>query len=145
MLVSQRPSEIDSTVLSQCGTLFAMRLSNDTDRAHVTAAATDNLKGLFEMLPALRTGEAIIVGEAVALPIRAQIDPPPKGRRPDSDDPRVVVRGSIEADGFDGAGGWNQKRDKPDYAAVLRLWRKQDINYEHCATNAGQVAEEEEE
>jgi hypothetical protein len=131
MLVSQRPSEIDSTILSQCGTLFAMRLANETDRSQVTSAASDNLKGLFDMLPALRTGEAIIVGEAVSLPIRTLIDPPAKNRRPDSEDPRVVVRGSLLRDGFDGAGGWNQKRDIPDYAAVVRMWRKQSPHYDH--------------
>ena len=65
MIVSQRPSEIDPTILSQCGTIFAMRLANDVDKGHVTNAASDNLKGLFDMLPILRTGEAIIVGEAV--------------------------------------------------------------------------------
>lgn len=131
MLVSQRPSEIDSTILSQCSTLFAMRLANEIDRNQVTNAASDNLKGLFDMLPALRTGEAIIVGEAVSLPIRTMIDPPAKNRKPDSEDPRVVVRGSLQRDGFDGAGGWNQKRDVPDYAAVVRLWRKQSPHYEH--------------
>jgi len=131
MLVSQRPSEIDSTILSQCGTIFAMRLANETDRSHVTSAASDNLKGLFDMLPTLRTGEAIIVGEAVSLPIRTLIDPPAKNRKPDSEDPRVVVRGSLQEDGFHGAGGWNQKRDPPDYGAVVRLWRKQDPHYEH--------------
>ncbi|MFA4987144.1 MAG: ATP-binding protein [Candidatus Brocadiia bacterium] len=137
MLVSQRPSDIDSTILSQCGTLFAMRLSNETDRAHVTSAASDNLKGLFNMLPVLRTGEAIIVGEAVSLPIRTFIDPPAKNRKPDSEDPRVVVRGSLQRDGFDGAGGWNQKRDIPDYAAVMRLWRKQSPHYEHIKATPG--------
>jgi hypothetical protein len=136
MLVSQRPTEIDSTILSQCGTLFAMRLANETDRGHVTSAASDNLKGLFDMLPSLRTGEAIIVGEAVSLPIRTLIDPPPKNRRPDSEDPRVVVRGSLERDGFDGAGGWNQRRDLPDYAAVVRLWRMQTSHYEHIKASA---------
>ncbi len=131
MIVSQRPSEIDPTILSQCGTIFAMRLANDLDRGHVTSAASDNLKGLFEMLPVLRTGEAIIVGEAVSLPVRTLIDPPPKGRRPDSVDPRVVVRGSIQKDGFEGPGGWNQKRDKSDYVAVVQQWRKQSSHYEH--------------
>lgn len=131
MVVSQRPAEIDSTILSQCGTIFAMRLANDTDRGHVTSAASDNLKGLFEMLPILRTGEAIIVGEAVSLPVRTLIEPPPKDRRPDSVDPRVAVRGSIQKDGFEGPGGWNQKRDEPDYAAVVRQWRKQSPHYEH--------------
>lgn len=131
MIVSQRPSEIDSTILSQCGTIFAMRLANDTDRGHVTGAASDNLKGLFEMLPVLRTGEAIIVGEAVSLPVRTLIEPPPKDRRPDSVDPRVAVRGSVQKDGFEGPGGWNQKRDEPNYAAVVKQWRKQSPNYEH--------------
>ena len=131
MIVSQRPSEVDATVLSQCGTIFAMRLANDTDRGHVTGAAADNLKGLFEMLPVLRTGEAIIVGEAVSLPVRVLIDPPPKDRRPDSVDPRVAVRGSIQGDGFDGPGGWNQKRDQPDYAAVVKQWRMQTPDYTH--------------
>ncbi len=133
MIVSQRPSEVDATVLSQCGTIVAMRLANDTDRGHVTGAASDNLKGLFEMLPVLRTGEAIIVGEAVSLPIRTLIDPPPKDRRPDSVDPRVAVRGSILRDGFDGPGGWNQKRDQQDYAVVVKQWRMQTPHYKHTA------------
>ena len=51
MIVSQRPSEINATILSQCGTFFAMRLSNHTDRAHITGAITDNLEGLTNMLP----------------------------------------------------------------------------------------------
>jgi hypothetical protein len=131
MLVSQRPSEIDSTILSQCGTIFAMRLTNDTDRGHITSAASDNLKGLFEMLPVLRTGEAIVVGEAVSLPVRTLIDPPSKNKRPDSVDPRVVVRGDIKIDGFDGPAGWSQIRDPSDYPAMVTQWRKQSPHYEH--------------
>jgi uncharacterized protein len=48
----------------------------------------------------------------------------------------VVVRGSLERDGFDGPGGWNQKRDVPDYSSVVRLWRKQDPHYEHTEAPA---------
>lgn len=131
MIVSQRPSEIDPTILSQCGTIFAMRLANDSDRNQISSTASDNLKGLFDMLPILRTGEAIIVGEAVSLPVRTLIEPPAKDRRPDSTDPRVAIRGSLEKDGFEGPGGWNQKRDKQDYAAMIRQWRKQTPYYEH--------------
>ncbi|MCW5234341.1 ATP-binding protein [Verminephrobacter eiseniae] len=130
MIVSQRPSEIDSTILSQCGTIFAMRLANDTDRGHVTSAASDNLKGLFEMLPVLRTGEAIIVGEAVSLPVRTLIAPPPLDRRPDSIDPRVVERGDL-TEGFQGLGGWNQHCDSSDYSVMVRQWRKQSPHYDH--------------
>ncbi len=148
MIVSQRPSEIDSTILSQCGTLFAMRLSNDADRSHVTSAASDNLKGLFDMLPVLRTGEAIIVGEAVNLPVRTLITPPPINRRPDSTDPRVVVRKVTDQgeDAFEGPAGWGQSREDSDYGAMVRQWRKQSPHYEHqsripTTTNADQVQE----
>lgn len=137
MIVSQRPSEIDSTILSQCGTLFAMRLANDADRGQITGAASDNLKGLFDMLPVLRTGEAVIVGEAVTLPVRTLISPPPPHRRPDSVDPKVVARFSA-GDGYDGPGSWAQRRDPPDYATMVRQWRLQDPNYVHksCVATA---------
>ena len=117
MIVSQRPSEIDPSILSQCGTMFAMRLANATDRSHVTSTVSDNLEGLFNMLPALRTGEAIIVGEAVHLPLRAMIDAPTKNRRPDSHDPRIY-------DPNDN-GGWNRQKQTEDYARVLEKWRSE--------------------
>jgi len=125
MLVSQRPSEVDSTILSQCGTVVAMRLTNDSDRAQVTSCASDNLKGLFSMLPILRTGEALIVGEAVNMPIRAIINRPPEGRRPDSDDPKVVV-----PKGQDGkrlkSGGWTEPVEGEDFKPLVEAWRRQD-------------------
>ena len=117
MIISQRPVEIDTTILSQCGTFFAMRLTNEQDRSHVTSAVSDNLEGLFAMLPVLRTGEAIIVGEAVHIPIRAMITPPPKNHRPDSQDPVVYDE--------TGPGGWNREREPSDYTEVIELWRKQ--------------------
>jgi hypothetical protein len=137
MLVSQRPSEIHGTILSQCGTIVAMRLANDTDRGHVTSAASDNLKGLFDMLPVLRTGEAIIVGEAVSLPVRTLIERLPEDRRPDSEDPRVVERHIPDAAGVgtsprvpQGPGGWNRDREPSDYAGVLEQMRRQSPHIE---------------
>jgi hypothetical protein len=118
MIVSQRPAEIDPTILSQCGTLFAMRLANATDRSHVTGTASDNLEGLFSMLPSLRTGEAIIVGESVQLPLRALIEAPAKNRRPDSHDPKLF---DPEAQS-----GWNSPKRVEDYAAVSKAWRSED-------------------
>jgi hypothetical protein len=117
MIVSQRPSEIDTTILSQCGTIFAMRLTNANDRSHISSAVSDNLEGLIKMLPILRTGEAIIVGEAVHLPIRTLIKLPPPNQRPDSQDP--VVYDS------DGPGGWNRGKEPSDYGEVVAIWRKQ--------------------
>jgi hypothetical protein len=115
MIVTQRPAEIDPTILSQCGTVFAMRLANASDRSHVTGTVSDNLEGLFSMLPALRTGEAIVVGEAVQLPLRAVIDAPAANRRPDSVDPRVYDP--------EGSGGWNRSKQAEDYARVVENWR----------------------
>lgn len=129
MLVSQRPSEIDTTILSQCGTIFAMRLANEVDRGQVSSAATDNLKGLFDMLPVLRTGEAIIVGEAVSLPIRAMIDSMSRERRPNSADPTVVVRSDVQGDGYEQEGGWTIPPISEKYSIVLRQWRSQTSRY----------------
>jgi hypothetical protein len=72
-VITQRPSEIDSTVLSQCGTMIALRTTNPADRGRVAAAFPDDLGGLVELLPSLRTGEAILVGEAMFVPSRVRI------------------------------------------------------------------------
>jgi hypothetical protein len=115
MLVSQRPSEIDPTVFSQCGTIFAMRLANSIDRGYVTSSVTEHLQGLLDMLPSLRTGEAVIVGEAVKLPLRAMITAPPEGQRPESVDPAVFEE--------NGPGGWNRARTPEDYSDMIEVWR----------------------
>jgi len=124
MLVSQRPIEIDSTILSQCGTIFALRMGNVQDRAQVAGATSESLRGLTDLLPTLRTGETLIVGEAVQLPTRAMIDRPPVGHRPDSGDPRVVeVIGSKDDAG---PGGWDRPLEAADYADLVKTWRSQD-------------------
>jgi energy-coupling factor transporter ATP-binding protein EcfA2 len=124
MIVSQRPSEIDPTILSQCGTFFALRLTNATDRAHITSALSDNLDGLTNMLPILRTGEAIILGEAVKLPMRTSIQPPPKNRRPDSQDP--IIYDELPTDESFSPGGWGVKMEEnPNYRELVETWRAQ--------------------
>jgi DNA helicase HerA-like ATPase len=102
---------------------MALRLTNDSDRSQVTSCASDNLKSLFSMLPILRTGEALMVGEAVNMPIRVVIDRPPKDKRPDSEDPTVVA-----PKGEDGRriGGWTEKADNENYAPLVEAWRKKD-------------------
>lgn len=117
MIVSQRPSEIDSTILSQCGTIFAMRLANASDRSQVTNTASDHLGGLFDTLPTLRTGEAIVVGESVQLPLRAIIDAPEADRRPDSNDPKIYDPEEKT--------GWNRLKQDEDYKKVLENWRSE--------------------
>lgn len=125
MLVSQRPSEIDGTILAQCGTTIALRLTNDSDQSQVSNCASDSLKGLFSTLPILRTGEALIVGEAVNMPIRALIDRPVEGKRPDSDDPMVVVPKNTNGKRIR-SGGWTEPVSDENYKALVEAWRKQD-------------------
>lgn len=112
MLVSQRPSEVDETVLSQCGTLVALRLSNPADRSRVKGALPDNLAGLMDLLPVLRTGEAIIAGEAARLPVRCRISLPPADQLPRSCDPAVSE-------------AWRTRRVAEGYDRVVASWRAQ--------------------
>ncbi|OBP13922.1 ATPase [Rheinheimera sp. SA_1] len=124
MIVSQRPSEINSTILSQCGTFFALRLTNTQDRGHISSVLSDNLNGLTNMLPILKTGEAIIIGEAVKLPMRTSISPLPKPFRPDSQDP--VVYDQFALDDTQAPGGWGiANEDNPNYSEVIETWRNQ--------------------
>lgn len=113
MIVSQRPAEVDETVLSQCGTLIALRLSNPTDRARVKGTLPDNLAGLMDLLPVLRTGEAIITGEAARLPVRCRITTPANEHQPRSTDPAVTE-------------AWSQRRVAEGYDRVVASWRAQD-------------------
>lgn len=123
MVVSQRPSEIDSTILSQCGTMIALRLTNSNDRGLIANTVSDNLSNLVNMLPILKTGESIIVGEAVKMPMRAVITFPDKKNRPDSNDP-------IVASGEEGKGAWNNALDITDeeYQTIVKAWRLQQVN-----------------
>ena len=124
MIVSQRPSEINPTILSQCGTFFALRLTNGSDRSHITSALSDNLDGLTNMLPILRTGEAIILGEAVKLPMRTTIEPPPKNRRPDSQDP--IIFDEVSHEDSQNPGGWGIPMEvNPNYSELVETWRAQ--------------------
>ncbi|MEO1649947.1 MAG: DUF87 domain-containing protein, partial [Pseudomonadota bacterium] len=73
-IVTQRPAEIDPTILSQCNTVFALRMSNDRDQQIVQSAVSDTGSGLLEFLPALGQREAIAFGDGVALPVRIKFD-----------------------------------------------------------------------
>ena len=108
MLVSQRPSELPDTALSQCGTLVALRLANSSDQGRIRAALPDVTEGLAAALPSLRTGEAIISGEAIALPARVTINRP--NPMPQSEDPSTTP--------------WLQEIKKlPDLEFALEQWR----------------------
>lgn len=94
MVISQRPSEISETILAQVGTYIALRLTNSSDQSIVKSSAPDNLISLIDLLPSLRTGEAIIVGESIKIPSRVRITL--NNPRPTSDDPKLVQGWSKE-------------------------------------------------
>ncbi|MGF1739875.1 ATP-binding protein [Vibrio profundum] len=73
MLVSQRPADVDSTVISQCGTWVVLRLTNSADQQHVARFLPDGLSGMVGALPILSQQEAIFVGEGAALPSRVKV------------------------------------------------------------------------
>lgn len=112
MVISQRPSEVDETILSQCGTYFAMRLSNPSDRSRVQGILPDGLVGLLEVLPVLRTGEVIVMGEAAKLPMRCRVTLPKEEHRPKSSDPKVAFQ-------------WALKPKQEGYDRVVASWRAQ--------------------
>jgi uncharacterized protein len=83
-LISQRPSELATTVLSQCGTIFALRLTGEKDQEFLAAILPESSVGLMGELPSLRNGEAIAVGEGVPVPARICLDRLPENAQPKS-------------------------------------------------------------
>jgi hypothetical protein len=76
VVVSQRPSDVSRTILSQCNNFLILRLTNESDQAVVSRLIPDAMNGLMDMLPLLDTGEALLLGDAVLLPTRIKLDKP---------------------------------------------------------------------
>lgn len=112
MLVTQRPSELDETVMSQCGTIIALRMNNNKDRGHVRGAIQDELQTMVDLLPSLRTGEAVISGEAVKIPSRVQFYK--LGNAPKGSDPDVAKCWQAEPD-----------TNVTSYEMLVNLWQNQ--------------------
>jgi len=114
MLVTQRPSELDETVLSQCGSIVALRMTNTRDKGHVSSAMQDELREMMDVLSSLRTGEAIVSGEAVRIPSRVkffQADNAVKGSDP--------IASKL----------WSNARpDVAEYQGSVQNWRNQSFN-----------------
>lgn len=110
LLVTQRPSELDETVLSQCGTMIALRMNNSKDRGHIRSAVQDELQSMVDLLPSLRTGEALISGEAVKIPSRVKFFK--ISNAPRSSDPKASEK-------------WLQKIENTEieYKSLLKSWR----------------------
>jgi hypothetical protein len=86
-LITQRTSDLAEGVLSQCGTIVAMRLNNDRDQAFVKSAMPEGSRGFLDVIPALRNRECIVCGEGVSIPIRVSFDELEEMKCPASADP----------------------------------------------------------
>jgi hypothetical protein len=76
VVVSQRPSDVSRTILSQCNNFLALRLTNETDQSVVKKLVPDAFGGVTDVLPLLDTGEALLLGDAMLLPTRVRLDKP---------------------------------------------------------------------
>jgi DNA helicase HerA-like ATPase len=97
-LVSQRPSELSMTSLSQCNTVFALRLSNEHDQAFVARALSENARWLVDSLPSLNTQEAVVVGDGVTVPVHIRFKDLPREHRPSSFDRSFSTAWRADAD-----------------------------------------------
>jgi uncharacterized protein len=113
-VITQRPSELAAGMLSQCSTIFAMRLTHEKDQQIVRSAMVDSAFGLLEALPSLGNAEAIAVGEGVAIPMRLVFDQLEPAQRPKSDTATFSA-------------AWNKSLDDPEafLHQVADRWRHQ--------------------
>ena len=112
LVVSQRPSDLSETVLSQCNNFIVLRLSNPRDQEYVRALVTDQYEDLMEILPALRRGEALILGDSTLMPLRVRIDPFVEASHiPQSQDVSFHE-------------AWSSVSD-PNFDEIIQCWRRQ--------------------
>ncbi|MCY4519143.1 MAG: ATP-binding protein [Caldilineaceae bacterium] len=110
LVVSQRPSDVSPTILSQCHNIVSLRLTNGIDQGTVKRLMPESLGGLMDALPNLDIGEALVVGDAVLLPSRIRMRPP-------QEEP---LSATIEF--WD---KWAEKSDVPDFAKTVENMRMQ--------------------
>ena len=111
-VISQRPREVSSTILSQCNSFLCLRLSNPDDQSYVRNLLPDSVRGITSMFSTLRRGEGILLGDSVMMPTRIRIDRP--NPTPHSDDTSFYK-------------AWNEDPKDVNVAAVLDAWRRQNV------------------
>ncbi|MBI4419014.1 MAG: ATP-binding protein [Ignavibacteriales bacterium] len=111
MIVSQRPAEVSETILSQCSNYVVLRLTNPVDQNYIRKLVPDTFVGLVDVLPSLRQGEALVVGDALPMPLRVQIDYP--NPEPESGDIKFFEK-------------WKQSEAKTYIQDVVQRWWKQE-------------------
>lgn len=120
MIVSQRPSEISETVLSQCNSMILMRLNNPDDQEYAARVVSDQFRSLISLLPSLRPGEGFIIGDAVLMPMRTLFDLPPR------------LPQSASLDYFE---LWGAGREMADADAIIDRWWRQERNGPQSASH----------
>lgn len=109
-VISQRPREVSSTILSQCNSFLCLRISNPEDQSYVKSLLPDSVRGIANLFSTLRRGECVLLGDSVLMPTRIRIDiPDPK---PASDDASFYRQ-------------WTTDPIDIDFASVLNAWRNQ--------------------
>ncbi|KVP70521.1 ATP-binding protein [Burkholderia ubonensis] len=109
-VISQRPADVSTTILSQCNNVIALRLTNGDDQNTVKRLMPESLEGLMDTLPILDIGEALVVGDAVLLPSRIRIHAPKENPL------------SATIDFWD---EWSKAPDAPDFAKAVENMRRQ--------------------
>lgn len=128
-IVTQRPAEIDPTILSQCNTVFALRMSNDRDQEIVTSAISDTGSGLLEFLPALGQREAIAFGDGVALPVRIKFRELPADALPRSSTAKFSEKWQLPVE------------DKGFLDVVVERWRTSNMGKDEAVESTAQLAD----
>lgn len=121
LAVSQRPSELSETFLSQCNTFLCMRLANSVDKNHILSLLPDSISNLVDILPILPRGHILAIGQATKMPVRTIVTKiANKNNEPDSNDPPFGEKWSVDI----------KKRSIPDIKKICNMWirsEKQDI------------------
>ena len=114
-IVTQRPAELDPTILSQCNTIFSLRLSNERDQEILRAGISDSAASLLDFMPTMGVGEAVAFGEGVSLPTRIRFDLLPKEHLPRS------MTASFSKN-------WREDITEPNFLKhIVARWRQQNL------------------
>ncbi len=114
-IITQRPSELDPTILSQCNTVFSLRLTNERDQEILRAGISDSAASLLDFMPTMCVGEAVAFGEGISLPTRIRIDLLPPEHLPRSTTAAFTQR-------------WQHDIDDPGFLwEVVERWRNQEL------------------
>ena len=127
-IISQRPSELEASTLSQCSTIFSMRLSNELDQNFVRAAVPDGAAELLSFLPSLGTAETMVFGESVNLPMRVILNTLEEEYRPHSSSAEFTDL-------------WNRPDVTPQFMeTVFDRWRSRSLGKNTKPTTAASPA-----